>query len=206
MSDIAITFPAWMTPLLMGVLYWPFLLSAAIVLTGLAIFVRGWLRVALFALAILMLLPCLTLPVVGVVNAINSASERRAWARTHETLSAALTIQGLGLPAGTAVTWADERHEAVVSVELPGPTPLLGTTLTGTLEDVARRWWSGTLAADAMSRRLVLPRGRCVVVARRSADPLHTRGRSRRSGPADPRRQRRHAGGYGTGQRYAASR
>ena len=53
------------------------------------------------------------------------------------------------LPTGTAVTWADERHEAVASLALPGPTPLLGTTLIGDLEDVSGLWWSGTLAADA---------------------------------------------------------
>jgi hypothetical protein len=84
-----------------------------------------------------------------LVDAVNSASARRAWARTHETLDAPLHIQGLRLPAGTALTWVAERHQAVVSVELPAPTPLLGTTLTGTLDDVWGRWWSGTLAANA---------------------------------------------------------
>jgi hypothetical protein len=53
------------------------------------------------------------------------------------------------LPAGTGVTWADERHEAIVSVELPGPTSLLGAPLTGKLEDLWGDWWSGTLAVDA---------------------------------------------------------
>src|SRR5947209_6364641 len=149
MSDIPITFPVWMAPLLIAVLYWPVLLVAAVVLTGLGILVHGWRRAALFALATIVVLPCVGLLVVEVVSAAQSAAARRAFARTHEILTAPLQTQGLSLPAGTAVTWADERHEAIVSLELPGPARLLGTTLTGKLEHVFRQWWSGTVAADS---------------------------------------------------------
>lgn len=148
MSDITIAFPAWTTPLFIGVLYWPVLLVVALVLAGLGAIVHGWFRVALLGLATIALLPCLMLPAMDLVVAIESVSARRAWARMHETLTTPLQIQGLSLPVGTAVTWVDERHKGVASVELPGPTPLLGAMLTGTLEDLSNRWWSGTLAAD----------------------------------------------------------
>lgn len=149
MSDINFEFPIWMVPLLFGALYWPGFLVAAIVLAVLGMLTRGRARTALFALGILALLPCLAVPVLFVGSALHSAAAGRAYARLHETLTAPLEIQGLALPVGTAVTWADERHQAVVELELPGPTPLLGTRLTGKLEDVYRTWWSGTLAADA---------------------------------------------------------
>ena len=149
MSDIGISFPAWMTPLLIGLLYWPLLVVAAAVLAGLAIFLRGWRRAGLLGLAGIATLPCLMVLGMDIVSAVHSASARRAYARAHGTLSAPLQIQSLDLPAGTAVTWANERHEAVASVELPGPTRLLGTTLSGKLDDVSGRWWSGVLAADA---------------------------------------------------------
>jgi hypothetical protein len=74
MSDIAITFPTWTTPLLIAMLYWPVLLVAAIVLVGLAMVVRGWLRTALFGLATVASLPCLVLSVMGLVDAVDSAS------------------------------------------------------------------------------------------------------------------------------------
>ena len=150
MSDITISFPAWATPLLIGVLYWPVLLVAALGLAALGAIVRGWSRVALFGLATVALLPCILLLVMDLVAGIDSVSARRAWARTHETLTTHLQIQGLSLPAGTAVTWVDERHKGVASVELPGPTPLLGATLIGKLEDLSSRWWSGTLATDTI--------------------------------------------------------
>ena len=51
MSDITITFPAWATPLLIGVLYWPVLLVAALGLAWLGAIVHGWFRAALFGLA-----------------------------------------------------------------------------------------------------------------------------------------------------------
>jgi len=149
MSDIGIDFPVWAAPLLIGLLYWPFLLVAAAILAGVAMLVHGWPRAGLFALATIAVLPCLMVLVMDAVSEVHSIASRQAYARTHQTLSAPLSIQGLNLPAGTAVEWADERHQAVASVELPGPTALLGTTLTGKLEDVSSRWWSGTLAADA---------------------------------------------------------
>jgi hypothetical protein len=148
MSDITITFPAWATPLLIGVLYWPVLLVAALGLAGLGAIVHGWFRAGLFGLATIALLPCLVLLALDLVAGIDSVSARRAWARTHETLTAPLQIQGLNLPAGTEVTWVDERRNGVMSVELPGPTPLLGAMLTGKLENLSSSWWSGTLAAD----------------------------------------------------------
>ena len=149
MSDIALSLPLWVAALMVGVLYWPLLLTMAAVLAGVAMLVRGWPRAGLFGLAATALLPCVLALVSVIVFEVESAAARRAYARTHETLSAPLSLQGLSLPAGTAVVWVDERHQAVASLELPGPAPLLGTTLTGKLEDVAGRWWSGTLAADA---------------------------------------------------------
>lgn len=149
MSDIGLSFPAWMIPLLIGVLYWPFLLVAGLVLVGMGIVVRGWFRIVLLGLAGVALLLCLSGPVAYVVSEIHAVGERRAFARTHDTLTAPLQIQGLSLPAGTVVTWSDERHQAISSVDLPGPTPILGATLTGALENAWNRWWSGTLAAEA---------------------------------------------------------
>jgi hypothetical protein len=204
MSDITITFPAWTTPLLIGLLYWPVLLVAALVLAGLGAIAHGWYRTALFGLATIALLPCLLLLAMDLVVGIDSISARRAWSRTHETLTIPLQIQGLSLRAGTAVTWADERHNGVVSVELPGPTPLLGATLTGKLEDLSRSWWSGTLADDTS-----LDAWPC-----RAGDVwLSHEGRLMRctlaadhDGPRDPRRQRNRAGGHGPPERTSAAR
>ena len=81
MSDITISFPAWATPLLIGVLYWPVLLVAALGLAALGAIVRGWSRVALFGLATVALLPCILLLVMDLVAGIDSVSARRAWAR-----------------------------------------------------------------------------------------------------------------------------
>src|SRR3954464_2760393 len=119
MSDISISFPAWMKPLPIGLLCWPLLLLAGAVLAGLAMFLRGWRRAGLLALAGIAVLPCLMVLGMDVVSRIESIAARRAYARTHETLSAPLQTQGLTLPTGTAVTWADERHEAVASLALP---------------------------------------------------------------------------------------
>jgi hypothetical protein len=150
MSDISINFPAWMTPVLIGLLYWPLLLAVAASLAGLGMCLRGRRRAAVLGLAGLVALPCMLVIAMDIASALHSASARRAYTRTHETLSAPVHMQGMDIPAGTAVTWADERHERVTAMELPGPSPVLGTTLTGKLEDVSGLWWSGTLAADAV--------------------------------------------------------
>lgn len=83
MSDITITFPAWATPLLIGVLYWPVLLVAALGLAWLGTIVHGWFRAALFGLAAIAFLSCLMPLALDLVAGIDSVSARRAWARTR---------------------------------------------------------------------------------------------------------------------------
>jgi hypothetical protein len=92
------------------------------------------------------LLPVLSIPVAGLVDAIEYRAVRAAWARTHETLTAEQQISGLTIPAGTEVTWKDDAHRAIAALALDHPAKLLGVTLTGTLENVDARRWSGTLA------------------------------------------------------------
>src|SRR3954451_3353478 len=116
MSDISINFPVWMTPVLIGLLYWPLLLAVAASLAGLAMFLRRRRRAAVLALAGLAALPCALVLAMDIASALHSASAGRAYARTHETLSAPVRMQGLEIPAGTAVTWADERHERVTAM------------------------------------------------------------------------------------------
>ena len=70
MSDISFSFPPWITPLLIGLLYWPLLLLAAAILAGLAMFLRGWRRAGLLALAGITVLPCLMVLGMDVVSGI----------------------------------------------------------------------------------------------------------------------------------------
>jgi hypothetical protein len=145
-SDIDITFPLWAVPLLIGALYWPVSLGIAAVFAGLGAMTHGNIRIALFVLSFVALLPVLSIPVAGLVDALERQANRAAWARTHETLTAQRQISGLTIPAGTEVTWTDDARSAVAALALARPAKLLGVTLAGTLENVYARWWSGTLA------------------------------------------------------------
>ncbi|HEX3347911.1 MAG TPA: hypothetical protein VHS58_07385 [Acetobacteraceae bacterium] len=146
MSDIGISFPFWVMPLLIGALYWPVFLGFAVVFALLAVITRRRIRITMLVLSFLALLPILFIPVVGLVSEIAHSRDRAAWARTHETLSAARRIGGLDVPTGTEVTWTDDAHSGVAALEFAGPATLLGVMLAGRLENVDGRWWSGTLA------------------------------------------------------------
>jgi len=145
-SDIGVIFPFWAVPLLVGALYWPVSLGIAVVFASFGAMTRGSIRISLFVLSFVALLPVLSIPVAGLVGAIEHQANRTASARTHETLTAERQISGLTIPMGTEVTWKDSAHSAVAALVLTRPAKLLGVTLTGPLEDVYAGWWSGTLA------------------------------------------------------------
>ena len=78
MSDISINFPAWMTPVLIGLLYWPLLLAVAASLAGLGMCLRGRRRAAVLGLAGLVALPCMLVIAMDIASALHSASASSA--------------------------------------------------------------------------------------------------------------------------------
>lgn len=139
---------AWAIPFLIiwfaGDRFWPYLLA----ITGGALLLArrsGRRRGAWLIFAGLLIADCLVFRVL--TGAGNRASEAHA-AQMRETLSQPAVIDGLALPAGTAIVWRNDEMTGLQSLTLPGPTPLLGVVLTGEL-DLFQTPWTGTLAADA---------------------------------------------------------
>jgi hypothetical protein len=149
MSDVNITFPVWVAPLLIGALYWPAFLFGAVVFAALGAFTHRRLSTAMFVLGGVSALLALCAPAMTAIDVIQRRHSHAIWARTHETISTPLDLRGLTIPAGTQVTWADDAHSAVTALMLPGPTHLLGVILSGQLENVYGQWWAGRLDEPA---------------------------------------------------------
>ena len=149
MSDISIAFPFWVAPLLIGALYWQAFLFGAVVFAALGALTHHRLSTAMFVLGGVSALLALCAPAMTAIDLIQQRHSHAIWARTHETSSTPLEVRGLTIPAGTQVTWVDDAHSAVTAMTLPGPTHLLGVTLSGPLEDVYGQWWAGRLDEPA---------------------------------------------------------
>jgi hypothetical protein len=84
----------------------------------------------------------------------NAASEAREYAASeahrHTTLTAPRQIEGLDLPAGTAIYWKDDALTDLSTADLPGPTRILGVMLSGHIGHDYDSWWDVTLAEDAV--------------------------------------------------------
>lgn len=140
---------AWAIPFVIiwfaGSRFWPYTLGVAGVAALLARRRTGRRRIAWSVFAGLLVLDCFVFRVL--TGAGNRASEAHA-ERMRATLSQPAVIDGLALPAGTAIIWLNDEMNTLQSLTLPGPTPLLGAVLTGEL-NLLDKPWAGTLAADA---------------------------------------------------------
>lgn len=140
---------AWAIPFLIvwfaGSRFWPYTLGVAGAAALLARRRTGRRRAVWLVVAGLLVLDCFVFRVL--TGARNRASEAHAeWMR--ETLSHPAVVDGLALPAGTAIVWRNDEMIALQSLTLPSPTPLLGVMLTGEL-NLFDTPWTGTLAADS---------------------------------------------------------
>lgn len=138
----------WAVPFLIlwfaGEMLWPYLLAIAGGAILLARRRNGRRRAAWLIFAGFLIADCLVFRVL--TGAENRAGEAHA-ARLRATLSQPAVINGLALPAGTAIVWRDDQMTELRSLTLPSPTPLLGVVLTGEL-NLSQKPWTGTLAAD----------------------------------------------------------
>ena len=67
MSDISISFPWWLTVLILAYLNWPIMLAAAVAAVTASFFVTGIVRVVLRVAAGVSVASCVAVPVLGFV-------------------------------------------------------------------------------------------------------------------------------------------
>ena len=122
--------PLWLVVVILGVEGWPYVLAAGLGLAVLAALTRGWLR----AIAIILLLPCAAILCVVIawdVHARMQSRETDAFeARIHETLEQDRVVNGIALPAGTDIQWADVDRRELRYASPPDPIPLFGLRVT----------------------------------------------------------------------------
>ncbi len=124
---------------------WRYTLAVAAALAIIAGVTRGRARFLAALGAILLALP-------GLAGAAYEFERKRDMVRIAEArerrrtvLPADAVIEGLRLPAGTALTWRDETHRDLFAARPPGPIPLLGVVTTGV--EAADTGWALETAA-----------------------------------------------------------
>ncbi len=119
---------------------WPLLLVAALSFGILAIFVHGRNRAAIAVFAALLSLPGLGVGIDTLVEVLGKWRERVEYARTHTRLAEATVVDGIALPAGAVVQWADASHTRIEGVEMTPAAEVFGVRARYLLRFGENRW------------------------------------------------------------------
>ncbi len=123
---LTMNWPWWLLILILGVQLWPVALGFGIGLLVIAVLARGWVRRA----AIVSALPCLAVTGFAAWWGIEVRERDRDTAvyeaATHQVLDHDQMVNGLSLPAGTAVEWQDVDHSQLAMASPPDLMTLFG--------------------------------------------------------------------------------
>jgi hypothetical protein len=141
--------PWWFWFAVVVVKFWFVTIPLAIMLALAAWYGAPWLggmRWIVIAAVVLLALP---FPAAALVIAYQSFDATRYW----RTLEVDETVDGLPVPTGSKVRYADKKHSIPVSIDLPRATEIHGMRLMGTLTPWKRRGdvathWGANLAED----------------------------------------------------------
>lgn len=118
--------PLWLVVVILGIEGWPFVVAAGLGLAVLAALTRGWVRIT----ALVLLLPCTAIACIAAVWGVHGRMQDRETAefeaRIHETLEQDRVVNGLALPAGTEIQWADVDRSQLRYASPPEPIRLFG--------------------------------------------------------------------------------
>lgn len=140
MSDVGINIPARLALIVLSVDFWPVVVALELAAIAAAFFVRGPWRLLFIALAVLFAADLAVAGMLALNDARFEASARAGDQSVKTTLTAAQTVDGLALPAGTAVTWSDPTHTQVIEAVLPVPATLLGVKADRVQRSVDGGW------------------------------------------------------------------
>ncbi len=123
---LALNWPWWFVVLIVAVEAWPVALGLGLSFLALAVFARRWLR----WVSLLIALPCLAATLVAAWWGIDRWRQDRETAvfeaKIHQVLERDQVIEGLALPAGTALQWRDVDHRQLRMASPPDPVVLFG--------------------------------------------------------------------------------
>ncbi len=128
-------FPFWVVALLGMVIFWPVTLLVATALGFGGWYLRGFWRWAAWGVSGGMLLVLL---VAGGYYAVHPPSD--SWWYKHRLkglngrLAAAQMVEGIELPAGTYVEWADLERSEISLARLPGTVRVAGLLVSGEID------------------------------------------------------------------------
>ncbi len=128
-------FPFWAVALLGMVIFWPVTLLVAMALVCGGWYLRGFWRWAAWGVSGGMLLVLL---VAGGYYAVHPPSD--SWWYKHRLkglngrLAAARMVEGIELPAGTYVEWADLERTEILTAKLQGMTRVAGLLVQGEID------------------------------------------------------------------------
>lgn len=140
MSDVGITMPAWAVVLLLSIEFWPAIAGLAAASIAAAFFLPRLWRGAAIGLAVLLLLDLALVRVAGFKQRRQEASAQAYDQTINTTLPADLLVDGLTLPAGTAISWADPAHTHLTEAVLPHSAPVLGLAADRVRRSVDGGW------------------------------------------------------------------
>ncbi len=123
---LQLNLPLWLIVVILGVEGWPYVLTACVILAIGAVVARGWLR----GIAIVLLLPCTAVMATaawwGIDARIQDRETTEFEAKIHEVLDHDRVVDGVPLPAGTAVQWTDVDRAQLRNASPAQPITLFG--------------------------------------------------------------------------------
>ncbi len=137
LSDVSINIPTWAVLLVLSAQLWPLVLVLAAVAMISAFFLGGrWRRAAIVIAGLLLL----DLAAARLMQARDDANAQLHELSVNTTLAADTLVDGLKLPAGTEITWADPTHTHFTTAVLPHPAAVLGVTAKRVQIEVDGGW------------------------------------------------------------------
>lgn len=140
MSDVGINFPTWLVLVVLSFDFWRVVIVLELAALAAAFFMRGWWRMLALGVAVVLAADLAAAAVLALSDR-RVESEARAYDQSIKTtLAAPRRVDGLALPAGTAITWRDPAQSQVMEAVLPQPMTLLGLTIDRLQRSVDEGW------------------------------------------------------------------
>ena len=144
---LTLNWPWWLLFTVLGVEFWPVALGLGVGLLVLAVFGRGWIR----WLALVGVLPCLAATAIAAwwgMEARQREREAAAFeAKVNQVLDSDQVLNGIALPAGTAVQWQDVDHRQLGMASPPDPILLFSLRITWLRRAADGQGWDLQLTA-----------------------------------------------------------
>lgn len=116
--------------MILGVEGWPVVLVAGLVLAIVAVAARGWVR----GVAIVLVIPCVVILSTAAWWGLDARKRDRETAafeaETHEVLDRDRVVNGIPLPAGTAVEWTGVDRAQLKNADPPEPFLVFGLRIS----------------------------------------------------------------------------